>query len=151
MNNKLTPEQLLLLNRKITAGDSSSVLKVTMDDLKEIADIPYVQDKRFFYVHKNTIQKSAKLASLIADRKPFVNGNRDTAILAMLTLMEINGYKVANYSNDMDELNACLENNETEEICQWIKAHVVDDGYGNPAFEEGEEANGFVRFKTSDD
>jgi len=130
----------LLLNRKITAGDSASVLQVTMEDLKEIADIPYIQDKRFFYVHKNTIHKAAKLANLIARRKPFSKGNRETAILAMLTLLSINGYKIANYREDMEKLIDCLEKDETDEVCQWIKAHVVDDGYGNPAFEEDDGA-----------
>ena len=140
--NKLTPEQLLLLNRKITAGDSSSVLRVTKEELKEIADIPYIQDKRFFYVHKNTIHKAAKLANLIACRKPFFEENRETAILAMLTLLSINGYKIANYREDMEKLWDCLEKDETEGICQWIKAHVVDDGYSNPVFEEEDDSEG---------
>ncbi len=138
--NKLTPEQLVLLNRKIVAANESSVSQETMNVLREIADIPYVKDKRFFYVHKNTIHKAAKLGNLIARRKPFKNGNQETAILALLTLLDINGYKMANYSQDMKDLCACLENEETDDICAWIKAHVVDDGYGNPAFEDGEES-----------
>ena len=39
--NKLTPEQLVLLNRKIIADDETSIPQLNFDDLKEIAEIPY--------------------------------------------------------------------------------------------------------------
>lgn len=126
--NKLTPEQLVLLNRKIIADDEASIPQVNFDDLKEIAEIPYQKDKELFYLFKRTEDKAAKLAQLIATRKPFKKANQETAVLALLTLLDINGYKVVNYSKDIDTLCECLEEKEIDNIRNWINAHLVDEG-----------------------
>lgn len=129
--NKLTPEHLMLLNRKIIADfdESVNILQVNFDELREISNIPYQKDKELFYVFRTAIQKSAKLGSLIAIRKPFVKANQETAVLALLTLLDINGYKVANYKKDIDELCKYLEEVEVDNTCKWINAHLVDEGY----------------------
>lgn len=126
--NKLTPEQLVLLNRKIIADDAAE-LQVSFDELKEITDIPYQKDEEFFYVYRTAVEKSAKLGSLIASRKPFVKSNQETAVLALLTLLDINGYKVINYSKDIEKLCECLKENEIDNTCKWINAHLEDERY----------------------
>ena len=102
--NKLTPEQLVLLNRKIIAVDEVSIPQVKFDDLKEITEIPYQKNEELFYIYRTTIEKAAKLGNLIVLRKPFVKANQETAVLALLTLLDINGYKMVNYSKDVEEL-----------------------------------------------
>ena len=101
--NKLTPEQLVLLNRKIIADDEASVPQVKFDDLKEITEIPYQKNEELFYIYRTAIEKAAKLGHLIVLRKPFVKANQETAVLALLTLLDINGYKMVNYSKDIEE------------------------------------------------
>jgi len=129
--NKLTPEQLVLLNRKIIADDETSILQENFDDLKEIAEIPYQKSKELLYEFRTVIEKAAKLGNLIVLRKPFAQANEETAVLALLTLLDINGYKMVNYSKDVDELCGYLEEKDIDNTCTWINAHLVDEGYIN--------------------
>ena len=130
--NKLTPEQLVLLNRKIIADDETSIPQLNFDDLKEIAEIPYQKNKELLYVFRTVKEKAAKLGNLIALRKPFSQANEETAVLALLTLLDINGYKMVNYSKDIDELCGYLEEKDIDNTCTWINAHLVEEGYINP-------------------
>jgi len=127
--NKLTPEQLVLLNRKIIAVDEVSIPQVKFDDLKEITEIPYQKNEELFYIYRTTIEKAAKLGNLIVLRKPFVKANQETAVLALLTLLDINGYKMVNYSKDIEELCRYLEETNIDNTCKWINAHLVEEGY----------------------
>ena len=128
--NKLTPEQLVLLNRKIIA-DEANVPQVNFDELKEITDIPYQKNEELFYIYRSAIEKAAKLGSLIAIRKPFAKANQETAVLALLTLLDINGYKMINYSKDIEELCGRLEESKIDNTCKWINAHLVEEGHIN--------------------
>lgn len=121
--NKLTPEQLMLLNRKVT-GEKDVVLQENFNELKRITNIPYQKNEELFYEFKTVIDKAAKLGNLIALQKPFVKGNKETAIVAMLTLLDINGRKVENYANDIDELCKYLEEPTEENIREWINSHL---------------------------
>lgn len=130
--NKLTPEQLVLLNRKIIADDETNVTQVKFDDLKEIAEIPYQKSKELLYEFRTVIEKAAKLGNLIVLRKPFAQANEETAVLALLTLLDINGYKMVNYSKDIEELCRYLEETKIDNTCKWINAHLVEEGYISP-------------------
>ena len=130
--NKLTPEQLVLLNRKIIADDEASIPQLNFDDLKEITEIPYKKNEELFYIYRPAIEKAAKLGNLIVLRKPFVKANQETAVLALLTLLDINGYKMVNYSKDVEELCGYLKETKIDNTCKWINAHSVDEGYINP-------------------
>lgn len=124
--NKLTPEQLVLLNRKIIADDETNVTQVKFDDLKEIAEIPYQKNKELLYVFRTVKEKAAKLGNLIVLRKPFVKANQETAVLALLTLLDINGYKMVDYKKDIEELCGYLEEKNTDNTCKWIDAHLEE-------------------------
>lgn len=130
--NKLTPEQLVLLNRKIIADDEASVPQVKFDDLKEITEIPYQKNEELFYIYRTAIEKAAKLGHLIVLRKPFVKANQETAVLSLLTLLDINGYKMVNYSKDIEVLCRYLEETKIDNTCKWINAHLVEEGYISP-------------------
>ena len=104
---------------------------MNFDELKEISDIPYQKDEELFYIYRTAVEKAAKLGSLIAIRKPFDTANRETAVLALLTLLDINGYKMTNYGKDVDELCALLEEGLIESTCKWINSHLHEDGYTN--------------------
>lgn len=125
--NRLTPEQLVLLNKKIT-GDESGDLRVRFSELEEIAQIPYEQNERFFYKYKGVKEKAAELGSLIAKREPFEKANLETAVLALLTLLDINNYRLINYSQDIETLCIYLKEPETNNVRQWIKDHLPKEG-----------------------
>jgi prophage maintenance system killer protein len=84
------------------------------------------------YEFRTVIEKAAKLGNLIVLRKPFVNANQETAVLALLTLLDINGYKMVNYKKDIEELCGYLEEKNIDNTCKWINAHLVEEGYSFP-------------------
>ena len=131
--NKLTPEHLLILNRKL-GGDGRLRRSVDIDVLKDIAAKPYEKTKELLYKHKRVVDKAAVLGYMIVARSPFVARNNETAVLAMLTLLELNGYRVIDYVNDMEVLlNSLVQQKQEEEqlneIRQWIVAHLAKDDY----------------------
>ena len=126
--NKLTPEQLVLLNQKIIAEDEV-IPQVNFDDLREITEIPYQKNEELFYIYRTVIEKAAKLGNLIVLRKPFIKANQETAVLTLLTLLDINGYKMVNYTNDVEELCGYLEETKIDNTCKWINAHLLEEGH----------------------
>ena len=129
--NKLTPEQLVILNQKVSGNNMDAALRVKFDELVNLSDIPYRKNKELFYEYKTTLQMAAKLGNLIAIRKPFKLSNRETAALALLTLLDINGIKMIDYGKDVNALYDCLEDPDIGNICKWIEAHKEQDGYIN--------------------
>lgn len=121
----------MILNQKIVGDNVNATLRVEYEELIDISDIPYQKNKELFYEYKSTKQKAAKLGNLIAIRKPFKLSNRETAALALLTLLDINGKKMIDYGKDINELYDCLEDSDIEKICKWIEAHLEKDGYLN--------------------
>ena len=132
--NKLTPKQLILLNQKIVEDDAAVVTDEGMAMLEEIAEIPYEKNEELFYICKDAVEKAAVLGILIAERKPFSEANKETAVLALLTLLEINECKLKNYSKkeDIEELCECLIHAEREAVCGWINAHKENDRRDDP-------------------
>lgn len=125
--NRLTPEQLVLLNQKINPEEKVLLSTTKLNQLKEITDIPYQKDEELFYVYRGTIEKAAKLGNLIVSRKPFYKSNQETAILALLTLLDINGYRMENYFNDIEDLRISLGETDLKNTIKWIKEHSVED------------------------
>ena len=120
--NKLTAKQLIMLNRKIVNDEARFTINEEAK-IKEIAELPYEKDEEFFYKYKTTIEKSAKLGCLIATSEPFHKGNEETAMLAMITLLELNGYKIPDFELYLDELSEQLKSNDYEAVCSWIRTH----------------------------
>ena len=136
--NKLTPEQLMLLNRKVVNkmvnengngnGNDEDVLRVKMDELREIAEIPYQTNDKFLYEHKRITEKAAVLGHLIAKRKPFCESNEETAVLALLTLLDVNCYRMIGLNREeIGKLSASLYEENTKETCTWIKEHLAEE------------------------
>lgn len=126
--NKLTAKQLLMLNRKIVEEDDEPLRPYRdMDVLERIAAIPYEKDEEFFYIYRDTIEKAAILGCSLHKCKAFADGNSETAALAMFTLLDINGYELVDFGNDLDELFEHLERQNFESVCAWIKEHLEDE------------------------
>ena len=123
--NKLTAKQLFQINQQF------SIVKDEYDEalrnkVTAVADMPYVQDERFFFIYKDTVEKAAKLGCSIAYWRPFRSANTKTAIISMLTLLEVNGIKLEGYSDDMDNLISIIEGDKVQECIGWIKKYKND-------------------------
>ena len=130
--NKLTPQQLVLLNRKLIGEsdkiDKEKLLKIDFGEFEEMADIPYQKEQTPLYTYKDTVEKAAVLGHLIAKREPFVRSNKETAALALLTLLDINCHKmIENYGKDIVSLLSSFDKSETDLTRKWIEDHLDND------------------------
>lgn len=123
--NKLTAGQLLGINRKLT-GNNNVASDELMNKLLRISEMPYEQDEKFFYKYKNAVAKASKLGCSIARIKPFETKNNQTAVLALLTLLELNNVKLAGYEKELSALVPYLEAGDLENCCQWIKRYTAE-------------------------
>lgn len=122
--NKLTAKQLWRINQKLT-GEDAKASDERLKRLEEICKIPYEQDERFFYLYKNTEAKAAKLGCSIARIKPFEKKNCQTAILSLLSLLELNKIKLCDYEEDLIGLASLLETGDVEKTSSWIEEHKI--------------------------
>ena len=124
--NKLTAKQLLMINQKLT-GDNAEIPPDVQSLLETIASAPYEQNERALYIYRDIIAKAAKLGCVLLQKRPFKHKNSQTAILSILTFLELNGIKLIGYENDLSELMAQLDSDDIEQVCQWINAHKAED------------------------
>ncbi len=120
---KLTVRQLMALNEKATGTPLSLTqeAQAAMEaELQEIAALPYRQDPQLFYIHKSLPEQAVLLGCLIATRCPFPQGNGQTALLAMLTLLELNGIRLRPY-RELPLLRCALEQNNAAQALHWIR------------------------------
>ncbi len=125
---KLTKEQLKLLNQKITGEKRVKLAKDGESYLSELAILPYEQDGKGFYHYRTLSEKAAKLGCFMAVRKPFADRSTETAVLAMLTFMEINGKRMVGYQNDIEVLTGYLESGDLDEARRWLIDHLESAG-----------------------
>ncbi len=121
---KLTSVQLVWLNQKVVGDDHIIVESEKLKQIQEISNIPYEETEELFYRYKGTVEKAAKLGTLIATRKPFEGKNSETAVLAMLTLMEMNGFKMVDYQEHIRALMIYLEQDDKEETERWLERYM---------------------------
>ena len=124
--NKLTANQLLMINQRITGVDVEASDNL-MKKLETISNLPYEQDEMFFYKYKDVIAKASKLGCSIARIKPFTEKNNQTSVVALLTLLELNGVGLEKYDDDLPALVSFLETGDLESSCEWIRMHKIDN------------------------
>ncbi len=122
--NKLTAEQLIIINQKITDRTVSEKVKKSIEN---IVEIPYEQDDMATYKYKGIVAKSVKLGCSIARIKPFESNNTQTAVLAALTSLELNGISLVNYKEDISQLADFFLSNDIEGGCEWIEKRQNSD------------------------
>lgn len=130
--NKITAKQLIRLNGTVTDRNEVPINEKQKRIIEEIAQSPYILDEKYFYVYKTTIEKSAKLGCELINRKPFDNGNGKTALLASLTLLDINGFKLTAYQDDLKTLAERMQKNDVDACTEWIREHLEDNIYIMP-------------------
>ena len=120
--NKLTPKQVIMLNTKVT-GSVPVLSDEQQKQLEDLCEVPYELDEKFFYICRSTVEKAARLGCEIADKKVFNDKNEETALLSMLTLLEVNGVRVKDYGRDKQMLMEDLSKYDEKSIRSWISGH----------------------------
>lgn len=123
--NKLTAAQLVMINQKLT-GNKADISQKTKILIEEIVQMPYELNEMSLYKYKGTIEKASKLGSSIARIKPFENKNNQTAVIAALSLLELNNVKLTDYENNVSQLVEYFIAGDIESGCEWIRKRRVD-------------------------
>ena len=127
--NKITAKQLVRINGTVTSRKKVPITEEQMKRIEDIVNSPYVQDEKFFFIYKTTIEKASKLGCEIYKEKPFDKGNGETALLTLLTLLDVNGFKLKDYQDDLVELVEYIKNENLSETNSWIRIHLEDNPY----------------------
>ncbi len=125
--NKLTAEQLILLNKKITEDHMYMPSEECMNMIKEISDLPFNKERMFLFKYRDAIDRAVALGGEIIRQKPFARENNKTALLAFMTMLELNGYQLVDTSADLEELYRMLKEQNTAKCREWISYHTEAD------------------------
>ena len=122
----LSLEQLLQIHALvIQATDGSGGLR----DLGRLESAIATQTQSVFGddLYLQIVDKAAAMIRGIIGDHPFVDGNKRTAILAGLTLLELNGIKVAIDVGEIEDLavKIAVDRLDVPYISDWFYAHVV--------------------------
>ncbi len=120
----LTLEQLLELHALVTGetGGSNQLL-----DIGRLEAAVAVQTQNVFgeELYSSIYEKSAALIKTIITGHPFLDGNKRTAMLAGLTLLELNDVKFRAKKGEIEEfaVRIAKEGLGIAEIAAWLEAH----------------------------
>lgn len=122
----LTLEQLLEIHALIiefTKGNFG------LRDLGRLESVIATQTQNIFdeELYPSIINKAAAMIrSIIADH-PFVDGNKRTAMLAGLTLLEMNKIKLTITSEELEDfaIKTAINHLDVTKISNWIQEHII--------------------------
>lgn len=126
--NKIVTKQLLMINSQIT-GNSENISEQKRKALNSAAAAPYELNENYYYIHRTLAAKAAKLGCELTKLQPFKDQNELTALVASLTMLEINGYRLIDYKEDIGELKALFKSNDISGAERWLTAHTIDNNY----------------------
>ncbi len=121
----LTLEQILQLHALVLShgGGSNGVRDVGRLDAAVCVQTQVVFGEELY---SDIFSKAAAvIRSVVADH-PFVDGNKRTAILAGLTLLELNNYHFDAISGELEDfaVRIATDHLSIAEIADWLRAHV---------------------------
>lgn len=121
----LTLEQILQLHALVLSHDGGSN---GVRDVGRLDAAVCVQTQVVFgeELYSDIFSKAAAvIRSVVADH-PFVDGNKRTAILAGLTVLELNNYHFDAISGELEDFAVRIATDylSIAEIADWLRAHV---------------------------
>lgn len=74
-------------------------------------------------LYKSLHEKAAAILRMIIQGHPFVDGNKRTGMLAALSLLKINGYKIIAKRGEVEDfaVKIAVEKLEISEIAKWLE------------------------------
>lgn len=129
--NILTVQQLKNMNCIVTRNPRDVVYERI---LASVIDEVFYKENISFYRYRFIADKAAALGCEIMRKVPFANENTRTAIVAMMTLLNINEIKFTdNYQEDISALiDAISGDSAYSNTLDWINSHIKGNYYYNP-------------------
>lgn len=80
-------------------------------------------------LYRTVFDKAAAICKGVIAGHPFIDGNKRTAMLACITLLEINGQKLVAKKGEIEDFAVlvAIEHLGIDEISKWLKAHSNSD------------------------
>jgi len=123
---KLTLEQILELHALVIKETGGSI---GLRDLGRLESSIATQTQNVFgeELYPNIEDKSAAvIRSIIADH-PFVDGNKRTAMIAGLVLLDLNNMQFIFKAGEIEDyaVKIATDHLDVPEISAWLKAHII--------------------------
>ena len=123
----LTLEQILQLHALVLVKDGGAG---GVRDIGRLEAVVSVQHQVVFgeELYATVFTKAAALMRGIIGDHPFVDGNKRTAMLAGLTLLEVNGYSFIARRGELEEfaVRVATDHLDIDAIADWLKRHSQD-------------------------
>ena len=120
----LTVDETLEMHRKLIArtGGLDGVRDIAMLEMSVLSSAQTFEDEELY---PSIIEKAARVAFSICKNHPFVDGNKRTAMLAMLTVLRINQVKLNYTQAELISLGLGIADGtiDYQDIVFWIKVH----------------------------
>jgi len=120
----LTLEQILQLHALVLIRDGGS------DGVRDIGRLESVVSAQYQVVfgeelYATVFTKAAALMRGIIGDHPFIDGNKRTAMLAGLTLLEVNGYSFVVRRGELEDfaVRVATDHLDIDAIADWLKRH----------------------------
>ena len=123
--NYLTLEEVLLLH-EISIKEFGGSRGVRDMGLFESAVMQAQQGFGGSDLYPSLADKASILAYALCKNHPFIDGNKRTAALAMLTFIDLNGYEIAVPKGEIHRviLNVADGTTSREELSHWIETNI---------------------------
>lgn len=123
----LTLEQLLQIHVFVVDATSGSM---GLRDIGRLESAIAMQTQNVFgeELYPSVVDKSAAIMRAIIADHPFVDGNKRTALLAALTLLELNDIAFAFYAGEIEDfaVRVATDKLDVPAIASWLQGHVSD-------------------------
>jgi death on curing protein len=123
----LTLEQLLQIHTLAVDATGGSV---GLRDIGRLESAIATQTQHVFgdELYSSTIEKSAALIRAIIADHPFVDGNKRTALLAGLALLDMNGVAFAAQLGEIEDfaVKVATDKLDIPAVARWLRKHVQD-------------------------
>ncbi|MFZ2494323.1 MAG: type II toxin-antitoxin system death-on-curing family toxin [Candidatus Saccharimonadales bacterium] len=122
----LTLEQILQLHVLVLEKDGGSA---GVRDIGRLESAVATQFQSVFEVelYASLCEKAAAMARGIIADHPFVDGNKRTAMLCAMTLIEINHHKMTAERGEVEDfaVKIAVDHLSVDEIANWFETHTI--------------------------
>ena len=122
----LTLEQLLEIHAVVIESTGGSM---GIKDLGRLESAMATQTQNVFgeELYLSTIDKAAAIIRAVIADHPFVDGNKRTAMLTGLTLLEINKLKFKFITREIEDfaVKIAVDHLDVIQISKWLEHHII--------------------------
>ncbi|MDY3927880.1 MAG: type II toxin-antitoxin system death-on-curing family toxin [Clostridia bacterium] len=122
----LTVNEVIILHEKLISktGGLNGIRDVSMLESAVLSCFQTFDEEELY---PEIVDKAARMAFGICKNHPFIDGNKRTAILSMITILYTNGIKILYSQQELIQLGLGIADGSInyENIVEWVKKHII--------------------------